>query len=209
MKAAQRRPWRQIASLWTPRAAVRVVAGLAMLAWTALPALAQEQSAPDPADSLTETIFRWLNFALVAGGIIYLIRKTGAPYFRQNAQAISRSIQQAAEERAAAERELNEVSQKLAKIDLEIQDLRRTAASESSAQAERMRALARKEVERIGQAARAEIAASERAAALELRGAAARLATEQAAALVRTRVNAAAEAGLFRSFILDVEKSAS
>jgi F0F1-type ATP synthase membrane subunit b/b' len=51
--------------------------------------------------------------------------------------------------------------------------------------------------------------ASERAAALELRSAAARLATEQAAALVRARVNPAAEAGLFRSFILDVEKSAS
>jgi len=51
--------------------------------------------------------------------------------------------------------------------------------------------------------------ASERAAAMELRGAAARLATEQAAALVRARVNAAAEAGLFRSFILDVQKSSS
>ena len=57
-----------------------------MLAWTALPALAQEQSAPDPADSLAGTIFRWLNFALVVGGIAYLIRKVGAPYFRENAR---------------------------------------------------------------------------------------------------------------------------
>ena len=101
------------------------------------------------------------------------------------------------------------MSQKLAKIDSEIQEMRRAAASESAAQAERIRALARTEAERIAQAARAEIVASERAAAMELRGAAARLATEQAAALVRARVNAAAEAGLFRSFILEVEKSAS
>ena len=50
-------------------------------------------------------------------------------------------------------------------------------------------------MERIGQAARAEIAASERAAALELRAAAARLATEQAAALVRERMNNATEQG--------------
>ena len=57
-----------------------------MLACTALPALAQEQSAPDPADSLAGTIFRWLNFALVFGGIVYLIRKVGAPYFRENAE---------------------------------------------------------------------------------------------------------------------------
>jgi F-type H+-transporting ATPase subunit b len=201
MKLAPRTQWRQIGT--------SMVVGLTVLAWTALPALAQEQTAPDPADSLTGTIFRWLNFALVMGVIIYLIRKVGAPYFRQNAQAISQSIRQAAEERAAAERELNEVSQKLAKIDLEIQDMRRTAANESAAQAERIRALARKEVERVAQAAQAEIVASERAAAMELRAAAARLATEHAAALIRARMNAVAEAGLFRSFILEVEKSAS
>ena len=201
MKLAPRTQWRQIGT--------SMVVGLMVLAWTALPALAQEQTAPDPADSLTGTIFRWLNFALVMGVIIYLIRKVGAPYFRQNAQAISQSIRQAAEERAAAERELNEVSQKLAKIDLEIQDMRRTAANESAAQAERIRALARKEVERVAQAAQAEIVASERAAAMELRAAAARLATEHAAALIRARMNAVAEAGLFRSFILEVEKSAS
>jgi len=197
MKPAPRICWRQAASLFIA------------LAWTTLPALAQEQSAPDPADSLTGTIFRWLNFALVMGGIIYLIRKVGAPYFRQNARSISQSIRRAAEERAGAERELNEISQKLAKINLEIQDMRRTAATESGAQAERIRALARTEVERVAQAARAEIVAAERAAAMELRGAAARLATEHAAVLVRARVNAAAEAGLFRSFILEVEKSAS
>ena len=209
MKAARRGGWRERRSILGVGPVVRLAGVLVMLAWTALPARAQEQSAPDPADSLAGTIFRWLNFALVAGGIAYLIVKMGAPYFRENAQAISRSIRQAADERAAAERELNEVSQKLAKIDLEIQDLRKTAASESASQAERMRALARKEVERIEQAARAEIVASERAAALELQGAAARLAIEQAAALVRARVNPAAEAGLFRSFILEVEKSAS
>ncbi len=201
MKLAPRTQWRQIGT--------SMVVGLMVLAWTALPALAQEQSAPDPADSLTGTIFRWLNFALVMGVIIYLIRKLGAPYFRQNAQSISQSIRRAAEERAAAERELNEVSQKLAKIDLEIQDMRRTAANESAELAERIRALARKEVERVAQAARAEIVASERAAAMELRAAAARLATEHAAALIRARMNAVAEAGLFRSFILEVEKSAS
>jgi len=182
---------------------------LLVLGWTALPALAAEQSAPDPADSVAGLVFRWLNFALVVGGIVYFIRKVGAPYFRQNAQAIGQSIRQAAEERAAAERELNEASQKLAKINLEIQDLRRAAASESGAQTERIRALARTEVERISQAARAEIAAAERAAALELRGAVAQLATEHAAELVRARVSAATEAGLFRSFLSEIERSAA
>jgi F-type H+-transporting ATPase subunit b len=189
--------------------AYRFVAGLAALAWTALPAQAQEQSAPDPADSLAGTIFRWLNFALVVGGIAYLIRKLGAPYFRENAKSIANSIRQAADERAGAERELNEASEKLARIDREIQDMRQAGVNESAAQAERIRALARTEVERIRQAARAEIAASERAAALELRAATARLATEQASALVRERMNNATEQGLFRSFIREIERSAA
>jgi F-type H+-transporting ATPase subunit b len=185
------------------------VAGLAVLVCTALPALAQEQSAPDPADSLAGTIFRWLNFALVFGGIAYLIRKVGVPYFRENAKSISNSIRRAADERAGAERELNEASEKLARIDGEIQEMRRAGVNESAAQAERIRALARTEVERIRQAARAEIAASERAAALELRAATARLATEQASALVRERMNNATEQGLFRSFIREIEGSAA
>jgi F-type H+-transporting ATPase subunit b len=188
---------------------VRMIVSLAVLAWTALPALAQEQGAPDPADSVAGSIFRWLNFALVLGAIIYLIRKAGAPYFRQNAQAIGQSIRQAAEERAAAERELSEATQKLATIDREIQAMHQAGVSESAAQAERIRALAKNEVERIRQAARAEIAASERAAALELRGATARLATEQASALVRERMNSATEQGLFRNFLREIERSAA
>jgi F-type H+-transporting ATPase subunit b len=181
------------------------------MAWAALPAIAQEQAqaAPDPADSTAGTIFRWLNFAIVIGVIGYLVVKAGAPYFRQNAQAISKSIHQAAEERAAAERTLSEIARKLATINQEIEDMRRAAAAESAAQTERLRAMAKSEVERVSQAALAEIAASERAASLELRATAARLATEHAAALVRARMNAQAEAGLFRTFLGEVERSAS
>ena len=197
MRRKQRKHWLQIAAF---------AAGFLV---TTLPALAQEQSAPDPADSLTGTIFRWLNFALVIFGLGYLIRKAGAPFFRENAKAIGQSIRQAGEERAAAERELNELTQRLAKIDAEIAEMRRAAVAEAVAQAERIRALAKTEVERIAQAARAEIAASERAASAELRALTARLATEHAAALVRAQMNSKVESGLFRSFLQDVERSPS
>jgi F0F1-type ATP synthase membrane subunit b/b' len=196
MKLARRRHWRYIAAM------------LFAFAWLLLPALAAAQSAPDASGASAGDVYRWLNFALVIGGIAYLVRKTGAPYFRARAQSISNAIHNAARERAAAERELNEAEKKLARIDLEIQDMRRAAVKELAAQAERIRTLTENEVGRIGQAAGAEIAAAERAARLELRAAAARLATGHAAALVRARMNAATEDALFRSFIQEIERSA-
>lgn len=185
--------------------AAALVAGLALCA---MPALAQEQSAPDPSESLTGTIFRWLNFAIIFFGIVFLLRKA-APFFRQNAKSITKSIHEAAEERAAAERELNEIAQKLEKIDAEVAELRRAAQAETISQAERIKELLQTELERIAQAARAEISAAERAAAQELRAATAARATEYAAGLVHAEMTPNTEASLFRSFIDEVERSAS
>jgi F0F1-type ATP synthase membrane subunit b/b' len=191
------------------RAFLRHVAGFLLLfGLTVSPALAAEEAAPNPADTPVGTVFRWLNFALVFGGIAYLFRKVGAPAFRAHAQSISNAIHAAADARAAAERELNEANEKLATIDLAIHDLRRIAAGESVAEASRIRALAQDEAERIAQAARAEIAAAGRATRLELRGVAARLATDRAAALVRAGMNAATEGALFRTFVGEIERTA-
>ena len=198
MKSDRRSSWLRITAT-----------SLLTLACVALPALAQEQSAPDPTESTTGTIFKWLNFIIVFGGIAYLIAKAGGPFFRQNAKAISNSIHNAARERADAERELNVVTQKLGHIDAEVQEMRKAAAAETASQAERIRTLTKTEVDRISQAAQAEITASERAAAQELRAATARLATAQASELVRARMNAAAEANLFRSFLREVERSSN
>ena len=181
---------------------------VAVMLVVAGPLLAQE-TAPDPADTATGTIFRWLNFLLVMGGIAYLIGKFGAPYFRSHAAGIAKSIRDAAEMRAASERELREVDERVASLNLEIQELRRVAVRESAAEAERLRELARVEAERIHNAARAEIVASERAGRQELRAIAARLATERAAEIMRARMDPATDAALFRAFVGELERRAS
>jgi F0F1-type ATP synthase membrane subunit b/b' len=189
------------------KAFFRFVGWLVVLAFAAAPVLAAEGNSPEPADTLTGTIFRWLNFALVIGGLAYVIHKFGTPYFRAHAQSISNAIREASAVHAAAERELREAGEQLTALDAEVQELRRAAALESAAEAERIRMLARTETEKIGRAARAEIEAAERAAWQEVRSVAARLATERAAALVRARINAAADATLFRSFVGELERS--
>ncbi len=180
---------------------------LVAMAVAAMPLLAAEEG-PEPAETPLGFAFRWLHFAVVFGGLVYLIRKFGAPYFRSHARSIASSIHRAAEDRAAAERELNEAGERLAALGLEVQDLRRAATRESATEAERIRELRRLETEKIGQAARVEIEAAERAARQELRSLAARLATEKAAALVRARMTAKVEAVLFRSFIGELQRSA-
>jgi F-type H+-transporting ATPase subunit b len=153
------------------------------------------------------TLFRWLNFLLIFGFLAFLIGKFGGPYFRGRAQGIAKAIEEAQQARAAAEREVREAEQKLASIDAEIQQEWRAAERESASDRERIQALTKSEIEKIGQAARAEIAAAERAGTQELRAIAARLATERAAALIRQRINAAAEAALFDTFVEELAKT--
>ena len=193
------------------RAGVRAVGsllGVVLLGMFSLPALAQEDSS-DVANAPIGTVFRWLNFLLVFGVLAYAIVKYGAPYFRARAQSISKSIEEAAQNRAGAERELRETLDKLSSLDREIEEERRAAQRESVADRERIRELTKSEVEKIQQAARAEIAAAERAGAQEIRAIAAKLATERAAVLIREQMNTAAESALFGSFVGELERAAS
>lgn len=197
---------------------MKVVAGLsragilgvaiALFGAIPLPLLAQESSPDAASNTPIGTVFRWLNFLLVIGALGYLIGKFGAPYFRGRASAIGKAIGEANQARTGAERELREASEKLAQVDHEIEEERRTAERESAADRERIRALTKSELEKVGQAGRAEIAAAERAGNQELRAIAARLATERAAALIHAEMNPAAETALFNSFLAELEQAA-
>jgi F-type H+-transporting ATPase subunit b len=202
-----------LAGRWSlGRAGLRAIGsaflGAVLLDMVSLPALAQEGAA-DAANTPIGTVFRWLNFLLVFGALAYVIVKYGAPYFRSRAQSIAKSIEEAGQNRAAAERELRETLQKLSSIDREIEEERRGGQRDSAADRERIRELTKSEVEKIQQAGRAEIAASERAGAQEIRAIAAKLATERAAVLIREQMNTAAEAALFGSFVGELERAAS
>jgi F0F1-type ATP synthase membrane subunit b/b' len=182
--------------------------GIGLLATIPLPVPAQESSPDAAANTPVGTVFRWLNFLLVIGALAYLVFKFGAPYFRVRALAIGKAIGDANQTRAAAELELREASDKLAGVEREIEQERRTAERESAADRERIRALTKSELEKISQAGRAEIAAAERAGNQELRAIAARLATERAAVLIHSEMNPTAEAALFDSFLDELEQAA-
>ena len=172
----------------------------------ALPMLAEEGEA-SPVDSPTGWVFRWLNFAIVFGVIAYFAVKKGGPYFRRQAEEISRKIAEGTRAREAAERQRQEVQAKLANIENEIAGMRAEAKRDAEAEAQRLRALGREEAEKIERAAQAEIVAAERAARMELKVFAAGLAVERAEAQLRQELTPKSEAALFQAFVQELERS--
>jgi F-type H+-transporting ATPase subunit b len=183
--------------------------GLLALFFMAIPVLAAEGAEPDPADSATGLIFRWLNFLIVFGGIAYLIAKHGGAFFRGNAKEIAASIVEATAAKAEADRELRDVEMKIQRLDQDVAELREEAGRNWAAESERLRASAQVEIEKIAHAAREELAASERAAQQQVREVAASMAVERAAALVSTKLNAEIRSRMFQSFLRELGRGAN
>ena len=179
---------------------------ITLLMLAALPAVAQEAEA-SPVDTPIGWIFRWLNFAIVFGAIAYLAWKKGGPYFRAQAEEISRKIAEGARAREAAERQRQEVHAKRANIENEIAAMRAEAKRDTEAETMRLRTLAREEAEKIERAAQAQIAAAERTARMELKALAARMAVERAEVLLRKELTPKSEAALFQTFVQELERS--
>jgi F0F1-type ATP synthase membrane subunit b/b' len=175
----------------------------------ALPLLAAEGAEPDPADSPSGLIFRWLNFALVFGGIAYLLSKHGGAFFSANAKAIAASIHEATAAKAEADRVLSDVDAKIARLDREVAEMREAASRNWNAEAERLRVSGAVEIEKINLAARAELAASGRVAQQQLREVAASMAVEQAGKLIDSRMNNDVRSRLFHSFLGELGRSAN
>ena len=169
-----------------------------------LSAHAAEEGGAAGAETATE-VFKWINFAIVAGGILWVWWKKAPGLFRGRAEAISSAITKAGSAKAAADAQLREAETKLANLDKEVAELRSFAERESAAEVERIRMATRSDLEKIAAAAKAEIEAAERAARLELKALAAKLAVDGAESLLTKQLTAQAQAALISNFVKSLE----
>ena len=169
-----------------------------------LTAHAAEEGGAAGAEAATE-IFKWINFAIVAGALLWVCLKKAPGFFRGHAEAISSAITKAGSAKAAADAQLREAETKLANLDKEVAELRVFAEREAAAEVERIRIATRSDLEKIAAAAKAEIEAAERAARLELKALAAKLAVDGAEELLVKQLNAQAQAGLISNFVKSLE----
>lgn len=169
----------------------------ALLLISPISALAQAVQAP----ATTETVFRWLNFALVFGLGGWWAWRRLKVVFRRRAERIAASIADAEAASMAAQARLQAAEEKLAGLEREGAEMRERARRDSAAEAERIHKLAGEETGRIERAADAEVAAAELTAANRLREMVIDKTIEYARAQVRERLTAEVDARLVGRFV--------
>ena len=150
-------------------------------------------------------IFKWINFAIVAGVIVWVFGKKLPPVFQKKAEAISSAIANATNAKAAADAQLREAQTRLANLQKEVAELRAFAERESAAEVERLRAATETDTQKIAAAAKAEIEAAERSARLELKALAANLAVDGAETLLAKQLTPKAQESLISDFVKSLE----
>ena len=177
---------------------------IAILLFTAISAHAAEEGGNTATERANE-IFKWINFAIVAGLIAWVFLKLTPPFFRKNAETISSAISKATSARAEAERQLRDAEEKLARLEQEVAQLRATAQREMAAETERLKAITQSDIEKVRLAAKAEMEAAERAARLELKTIAANLAVDDAESLLAEELTPQVQESLVAAFVKSLE----
>ena len=186
------------------RRALLVAIGVLAAIFFALNAYAAEEGGNAATEKATE-IFKWINFAIVAGLILWVCLKKAPAFFGGRAEAISSAITKAAGSKAAADAQLREAESKLANLQKEVAELRAFAGKEAATEVERIHAVTRSDAQKIAAAAKAEIEAAERAARLELKAIAAKLAVDGAESLLANQLTTQAQEALIISFVKSLE----
>lgn len=128
---------------------------------------------------------RLVNFAVLAGTLVYFLRKPFASYLLNRGEQIRRDLTEAEELRRTAEAQLAALDEKLKALPGEIEALRRHGAEEIAAEEARIRAAAEADRDRLLDQARREIDVQVRIATQELRREAAELAVGVAAERIK------------------------
>jgi len=177
---------------------------IAILLFAAISAHATEEGGSAGTERANE-IFKWINFAIVAGLIAWVFLKLTPPFFRKNAETISSAISKATAAKAEAERQLREAEEKLARLEQEVAQLRATAQREIAAETERLKSITQSDIEKVKLAAKAEMEAAERAARLQLKTIAANLAVDGAESLLARELTPQVQESLVAAFVKSLE----
>jgi F-type H+-transporting ATPase subunit b len=165
---------------------------------------AAEEGGNAATEKATE-IFKWINFAIVAGLLIWVCLKKGPAFFGGRAAAIGSAITKATSIKTAADAQLRDSESKLANLQKEVAELRAFAGKEAAAEVERIRAVTQSDAQKIAAAAKAEIEATERAARLELKAIAAKRAVDGAESLLAKQLTPQAQESLINNFVKSLE----
>jgi F-type H+-transporting ATPase subunit b len=181
---------------------------LALLLACGLPVLALAAGGGEHhADSgavMKDFIWRCVNFAVMAGLLIYFVRKPIKNGLQGRRAEIEKALSDATAAREAAEAKVREYQDKLAKAAAEIDTIYAAIRREGELERDRILASAKEMAAKIEQEADSKAASAVARARAELRAEAARLAVELAEELLQKNVTAADQKRLVDEYMQKV-----
>lgn len=148
-----------------------------------------------------------LNFAVVAGAIIWVSKKNLPSAFRNRTLAIQKSLEEARRTSEEARQRLSQIEARLSRLGDEIGQMRANAEKEAAAEESRIKSATEEDVRRVVESAEREIAAAAKAARRDLTAYAADLAVSLASQQIH--VDPAADQGLVRRFAQQLSNGGS
>lgn len=152
-----------------------------------------------------ELLWKWVNFAILAGGLGYIAVKYGGPFFRNRTEEIRRGIEAAAVAQAEAEALAARIEDKIKHLGVEIDELRRNSHEEMQAEAERIRKETSAELSKIQARAEQEIASAAKLAMHDLKAYSAQVALNLAEQQIRNRMNPQTQETLVQQFVHELD----
>lgn len=178
---------------------------LGQFAWavalTVAPLMAQEGHAAGEGESPTSMILLWVNFAILVGGLAWLIRKYGTPFLEARGAKIQRDLADAAELRKKADAQAADVDRRLLNLDASLAGMRAESQKEMDAQRRRIAEQMETEIAKIRANVEQEVATAGKAARAELKSFAGHLAIELAEQKIQSRITPDVDDRLLKTFL--------
>ena len=173
---------------------------------------AQEEAgaagAEGPADeehgSVRDVVFRWLNVAVLFGGLGYLLRKPASDFFEARRQAIQDGLGRAQEAQEESDRKLTDIEARLTQLSAEAAQIQEDAKAAAATERERIVADGRLEVNRAMEQSRAEIERLTRGVEQEIRAHMADLVIAAATERLRAQISEDAQRRIVGRFISEI-----
>ena len=164
------------------------------------PAAKEEKS-----ESSRELIYKIINFAILVGGLGYVLRKPLAEFFSTRSASIRKSLEEGRKALEASQAQLQAVEERLQHLEAEIAAFKASALTEMEADRQRMKQAIGEEAARILESARAQTEIAVRGAKLDLKSYAARKAVALAEEMILTRLDDSGRRRLAAQFAASLE----
>jgi F-type H+-transporting ATPase subunit b len=156
-----------------------------------------------------ELLWKWANFAILAGVLGWLGAKHLGPFFTSRSAEIRNGIEEAQKVKVEAEARAADIEKRIGNLSAEVESMRGKSREEISAEGARISSETSQQIARLQAQAENEITSSAKNATLELKAQAAALALKMAEQQIRGRMSPQTQDVLVDSFLNDLHNQES